>query len=254
MGLIHTIRSRGKVVARHLRQTRQESTTVPDEWARSFEIAGNRPDEARYKLVMMDPAVKTAMALCVLLAGVCTALLFRRAPDQPAPPAPSVANQLLIRYRTPSPALRRRAAARQTPAERDAPTHRPATVVTPFDRYEPPPSLAHEYPETRHPANSRWGMSMDMVLPVATSSDETVRTHGVVDGDTLASLAQRYLGSTLRADEIHELNRDLLPNPKLLPIGLELKIPPRKNRPAPHSARPPCTLPTRSLMPAAGSP
>jgi len=51
--------------------------------------------------------------------------------------------------------------------------------------------------------------------------------HQIVDGDTLAKLAQRYLGSADRAREIYESNREALPNPDLLPIGKVLKIPPR---------------------------
>jgi phage tail protein X len=102
-----------------------------------------------------------------------------------------------------------------------------ATVVTPLDRHESPPSLAPDYPETERPASSRWGMSMDMMLPVTTSTDETAHTHKVVDGDTLAALAERYLGSAARAEEIYQANRDVLRNPRLLPIGVELKLPPR---------------------------
>ncbi len=37
---------------------------------------------------MMDPVVKTALALCVLLSGVCAALLFRRDPPAVASPPP----------------------------------------------------------------------------------------------------------------------------------------------------------------------
>jgi nucleoid-associated protein YgaU len=51
--------------------------------------------------------------------------------------------------------------------------------------------------------------------------------HRVVDGDTLPSLAQRYLGDAARAGEILEANRDVLSNPELLPIGAALKIPAR---------------------------
>ena len=50
-------------------------------------------------------------------------------------------------------------------------------------------------------------------------------THRVIDGDTLPSLAQRYLGSPTRAREIFDANRDVLSDPELLPIGAELKIP-----------------------------
>lgn len=49
--------------------------------------------------------------------------------------------------------------------------------------------------------------------------------HRIVDGDTLSGLAQRYLGSSKRFTEIFEANRDQLPSPDLLPIGVVLRIP-----------------------------
>ncbi len=58
------------------------------------------------------------------------------------------------------------------------------------------------------------------------------RIHLVVDGDTLAKLAARYLGSSDRYGEIFAANRGLLSKPDLLPIGAQLVIPPRQ-RPAP---------------------
>lgn len=54
-----------------------------------------------------------------------------------------------------------------------------------------------------------------------------LRTHLIVDGDSLAKLAGRYLGDPRRSDEILVLNRGVLSDPDLLPIGAELKIPPR---------------------------
>ena len=43
----------------------------------------------------------------------------------------------------------------------------------------------------------------------------------------MPALAERYLGSAARAEEIYQANRDVLRDPKLLPIGVELKLPPR---------------------------
>ena len=65
------------------------------------------------------------------------------------------------------------------------------------------------------------------MLPITTPADQTARTHRVVDGDTLPALAERYLGSAARAEEIYQANRDVLSDPELLPIGAELKLPPR---------------------------
>ena len=98
---------------------------------------------------------------------------------------------------------------------------RPATVVKPLNVRQSPPPLASSYPETDRPSNSRSGGSIDMMLP----AKGTARTHRIIDGDTLAGLAQRYLGSPGRAREIFDANRNVLSDPKLLPIGAELKIP-----------------------------
>lgn len=51
-------------------------------------------------------------------------------------------------------------------------------------------------------------------------------THQIVDGDTLAALAQRYLGESERAEDLFAFNRDVLRSAELLPIGAELRIPP----------------------------
>jgi nucleoid-associated protein YgaU len=51
------------------------------------------------------------------------------------------------------------------------------------------------------------------------------RIHVVHRGDSLDRLAKRYLGNEARALEIFDLNRDVLENPHLLPIGAELRIP-----------------------------
>lgn len=62
--------------------------------------------------------------------------------------------------------------------------------------------------------------------PVADEANE-VRTHVVVDGDSLERIANRYLSDPRRSREIYELNRAVLSAPDLLPIGAALKIPER---------------------------
>lgn len=54
--------------------------------------------------------------------------------------------------------------------------------------------------------------------------------HIVTDGDTLALLAERYLGDASRARELFELNTDRLEEPDVLPIGLVLRTPDRPRR------------------------
>ena len=75
------------------------------------------------------------------------------------------------------------------------------------------------------------------------SSDEVdnspqIRVRVVVDGDSLRSLAKRYLGSSDRYLEIYEANRDVLKSPELLEIGMRLKIPSAVPPAAPASKQP----------------
>lgn len=55
-----------------------------------------------------------------------------------------------------------------------------------------------------------------------------LREHKIEDGDSLEKMAARYLGDPNRADEIYELNQNILPNKDELPIGLILRIPNRE--------------------------
>lgn len=64
----------------------------------------------------------------------------------------------------------------------------------------------------------------------ANTAQEEPRMHVVIDGDSLEKLAGRYLEDPRRSGEIFELNREVLASPDLLPIGVELKLPPRLAR------------------------
>jgi nucleoid-associated protein YgaU len=64
-------------------------------------------------------------------------------------------------------------------------------------------------------------------MPMAAEDVDDARTHIVADGDSLEKLAALYLSDPQRSKEIFELNRGILSDPNLLPIGAELKIPER---------------------------
>ncbi|MDO4576425.1 MAG: LysM domain-containing protein [Planctomycetia bacterium] len=51
------------------------------------------------------------------------------------------------------------------------------------------------------------------------------RTHIIMDGDTLESLARRYLHDPARANEIYEFNKDRLHSPQELSIGTRITLP-----------------------------
>ena len=54
--------------------------------------------------------------------------------------------------------------------------------------------------------------------------------HTIVQGDSLKSIAQTYLGSEELYLEIYEANRRLLTRPDILPVGLEISIPKHVDR------------------------
>lgn len=67
--------------------------------------------------------------------------------------------------------------------------------------------------------------------PPAASSVYVVR-----DGDDLTGIATRFYGNPAAADVIWSVNRDRLTDPSLLPIGMELSIPPAWSVPTARSA------------------
>jgi nucleoid-associated protein YgaU len=155
--------------------------------------------------MMTDPAVKIALALSIVVAGYFASSIFRRDKPQPTLPPQPLA---IAADAKPSPAGPR--ATRLTSA-RDLPA--------------PPSGIEDSRPKAI--PESRWGASMESMLPVGAAHNEPRQTHRIVDGDTLPNLAARYLGAASRADELFAANRDVLFDPKLLPIGVTLKIPAR---------------------------
>lgn len=64
-----------------------------------------------------------------------------------------------------------------------------------------------------------------MQQPAAAAQPRPLRRHRIVDGDSLPVLALRYLGDEGRSEEIATINRDVLCDPNLLPVGKEILIP-----------------------------
>lgn len=129
---------------------------------------------------------------------------------------------------------------------------RDAAAVVPAEKPDVlPPALAKTFPEPDPPVTARWGTSMGIRLADPASSG-AVSVHKIVNGDTLAALAAQYLGSAERAGEIYEANRGLLSSPDALPIGLELRIPPRQrpvNPPQGPVPQTPVSAPQRAAVP-----
>ncbi len=189
----------------------------------------------------MDPGVKVAAALSVLVTAVCLAFLFWSDPGGVAAPN----NQPLE--------LRIESESAMTPL---APSRKPDIffpLLAPSSNVARAPTiLAPDKPEPRAPlcgsdgvpatppkrpaANAEdetsWGTAAGVRMPelhrpLEADENAAPRTHTVVDGDTLGSLASRYLGAADRYLHIYQWNSDVLANPDVLPIGQILRIPPR---------------------------
>jgi len=91
----------------------------------------------------------------------------------------------------------------------------------------PPPALPVSFqPSTVSPEASDWRPGTAARLPRPKSQPRPYRLR---DGDTLEKIADRLLGNANRAGEIFELNRGLLTQPDLLPVGRTILLPPREN-------------------------
>ena len=173
----------------------------------------------------MDHRLRIVTAAAVMLVGLGLASLFRR-PSGEADLAIPVQSDSVVLLKPSDP---RTLAAESSPAAQQPrplptgePRHLTPTIVSPTDRPGPPPELPKRYPDSGQVASTRWGTSLREMLPETASSPPI---HKVIDGDSLALLAERYLGSASRAMEIYEANRNVLTRPEELPIGAELKIP-----------------------------
>jgi LysM repeat protein len=92
------------------------------------------------------------------------------------------------------------------------------------------PAVSAASPTTTVPATS----AVAKVLPVSGSTTAASvvappgshwRLHQVQEGETLSSLARRYLGAADRYPELFAANRDVLQSPNRLPVGVSLKVP-----------------------------
>lgn len=91
---------------------------------------------------------------------------------------------------------------------------------------EPRPHGSGSLPEDSRPRPAYATADGSLAIAGATTSPWPHEIlHEVQNSDTLEKLARRYLGDPARALEIFDLNRDKLKNPKILPIGAELRIP-----------------------------
>jgi len=183
---------------------------------------------------------KISICLIVLAAGLAAAMLFRRAQEPQHEIRISQANARTERRADEAPDS---PAVQSTPVAppKKRPPEDPAssTATSPqthaqTDRRLIVPSLASRYDLARNVPQAPSLETEEKKQPDAagerdrSTAGKPLRRHRVVDGDTLVRLAKRYLGDGARYAEILEANRQVLSDPDLLPIGIELKIPPRE--------------------------
>jgi phage tail protein X len=204
----------------------------------------------------MQASTRIGIALCVLVAGVTIAGLFRKTPQEASSPADEADDQLALRQPSAA-ALPTQSITsgswRQRAAEASGATSSPRTSA-PTATIERAPA-APPLPLPTVPREAAVAVDRGAPSASATSSlsgpataasarvapadtDDDWQLHEVADGDTLAALAQRYYGDTSLAEAILRANGVLVKNADILPIGAFLKIPSRRSVGAATAARP----------------
>jgi nucleoid-associated protein YgaU len=165
--------------------------------------------------------VRLLLAGGILLGGMTVASFFRRTSpvDEARAALPAGRSEYALADSGPS-------SVNEIPAVRADALLAPSRVATPSDAASAPKATqAKPTPDAAKPA------AASPARPGPLRMDEAVRIHKVVDGDSLGSLAERYLGGRDRWREIFEANdRTRIPeaaltDPEALPIGAELRIP-----------------------------
>jgi nucleoid-associated protein YgaU len=96
----------------------------------------------------------------------------------------------------------------------------------------PPPLLDADAPPPLAVAWSANGSNTALARGAASLPQGDTSTYVVRDGDDLTSIAIRLYGHAGGSQAIWSVNRDRLADPNVLPIGMELRIPPAWSVPA----------------------
>jgi nucleoid-associated protein YgaU len=170
--------------------------------------AGNTKSSVGDTLMTLPRVKRIALASGVVLAGIGGALVFRKPAVEPSPP-PLEAD---------IPTWVRRPAIPRAPSPDSVP--RLLGQIDAVESTGDPSALPPTYPTSpfKTPAEG------DGSTAAGPPPSRTV-IHKIRDGDTLTSLARRYLGDGGRFQEIFAANRQRLPNADVLPIGVEIEVP-----------------------------
>ncbi len=185
----------------------------------------------------MDHRIRLIAAAAVMLAGIGLSLCFRRVAGEATMTIPAEINALAAgKARAPrsfaadpqpasgypAPPAIGHSLPHSLPVAAHEPRRATPAVPASSDQLAPSPELPKTYPGDNQVASSRWGTSLAAMPPERAAP---LQTHKIVDGDTLPALAERYLGSASRANEIFDANRGVLSDPNILRIGAVLRIP-----------------------------
>jgi hypothetical protein len=196
---------------------------------------------------MSRQRLKILAAGAILVAGFAVAILFfRQVRQRPAADFAAKSQDVVLREtfhpqveeESATPHLSGRiepitapAAAAPAPSAA-APSADPLAAEAAAPLVSTPPQMADRYqsslPEGVSPTDP-FQTAVDRKPPPPPRSgagQPRYRRHVIRDGDTLAGLAERYLGDSTRQSEILALNRETLRASDVLPIGAVLRIPP----------------------------
>jgi len=181
--------------------------------------------------------LKIGISLCVLMFGVVGALMFRR--EQPASisqglqlkTAKQLDRKIAQRSRTPYMTGEIEHEDEMSPYDQDPQDGtRPAHLLPPNHLLEDDDGFLAPHDGRRTDSGSGISSveSRRETTPRIVTEDVTpgLQKHTIQTGDTLSSLAEKYLGSQRRFQEIFDANRTVLANPDRLPEGIEILIPP----------------------------
>lgn len=193
----------------------------------------------------MQRDLKVGLSLGVLVLGVVGALLFRKeqASETPKPTLKSarkiderIAERPRTPYMTGDVEFEQDDSTNPDSKDEQAAEGRPAHTVPPdwLNEDEDPFQVTRN---NQGRFDFRHGADIDdtSIKPVRPNSSATpresaniqpgVQTHVIQSGDSLSLLAERYLGSQGRFQEIYDANRDVLTDANRLPLGATIVIP-----------------------------
>ena len=184
-----------------------ETETAPSEEKLHLVIKPRSVEEIISETVTEEPQLETSQ-----LTGAYPKSLLQEKSEQPQQP---------VFYRPENSTAFPQAPAAETPRSTSPSTSQTAT--TSFDRMRLPEPMVVS--GTQKYEASRISQGNTSGIRTNGRSISHKRTHVIMDGDTLESIASRYLRDPNRSGEIYNSNRDVLPSPGQLPIGVKLVIP-----------------------------